>query len=282
MTNNVHAYRESPALEHSKFLFSSNLLTRRKRFAREDESLVIKEGDCSEDDLDSPESPLHVRPSKQKLISQSHLGSPLDKIPRSVSGQKKFKESLQELLVVSDKQPSEGIALLKSQSEIGKRQFSSKVIEIQSCLGSSDSSISEGDIKDLAIEQQKVFPQNYMAAQFNDSFTTESDSSLSSSEIEEKLFSDLESDKAKNRSPSIHSFLIIKEPRMGIEIKGRSPSLRSAQAQKVKNLDSFTQPSQNPKKTLLRHHSWLDLGNKLTRKNLDEKCHKCVASLYNN
>ena len=54
-----------------------------------------------------------------------------------------------------------------------------------------------------------------MAAQFNDSFTTESESSsTSSSDIEERTFSALESHRANNRAPSIHSFLIIKEPRI--------------------------------------------------------------------
>ena len=55
MTNNVNAYRDSPGLEHSNFLFSSNLLSRRKRFAREDESLVIMEDDSSEAEFEKLE-----------------------------------------------------------------------------------------------------------------------------------------------------------------------------------------------------------------------------------
>jgi len=55
-------------------------------------------------------------------------------------------------------------------------------------------------------QTKKKFDEN-----LRDSFTTESESSSSSSEIEERYFSILESYKANNRAPSIHSFLIITE-----------------------------------------------------------------------
>lgn len=109
---------------------------------------------------------------------------------------------------------------MKSLSEVGANKLQSKVQIIDSSFDSSDSSMSEGDARQLLPVQLQPKIQQLEAC-FRDSFTSESDSdsSSSSSSIEEVCLKAQFSDCTINKAPSDHSFLIVKNIKDRIALK---------------------------------------------------------------